>query len=153
MRIREISYEELEEASALLWKSFYQAEKKNHSMAGMEKFRDLTSAVSLSINTFDGSVLLYGLFSDGEMCAVGALRDKKHVLLLYVHPQKQKMGYGKKLLRYMEALCKGDRITLNSSDSAVSFYERMGYRVTSSRKVEKEMIFTPMMKERELNND
>ena len=71
---------------------------------------------------------------------------KKHILLLYVHPEMQKMGYGKKLLTFMENLCEGDHITLNSSDSAVTFYEKMGYAITSSRRVEEELIFTPMMK-------
>ena len=148
MEIRELCYEDLEMASLVLWKSFYAAEKNNHSMAGMEKFRDLTSAVSLSINTFDGKTLLYGLFSNEKLCAVGALREKKHIVMLYVHPEEQKKGYGVKLLSYMEAVCQGERITLNSSDVAVEFYKKMGYEVSSPRRVEEEMIFTPMIKKR-----
>ena len=148
MEIRELCYDDLEKASLVLWKSFYNAEKNNHSMAGMEKFRDLTSAVSLSINTYDGKTSLYGLFCGEDLCAVGALREKKHVVMLYVHPEEQNKGYGARLLSYMEALCNEDCITLNSSDVAVDFYKKMGYEVVSSRRVEEEMIFTPMMKKR-----
>ena len=49
MEIRELGYDDLEEASEVLWKSFYEAEKKNTSMEGMELFRDLVSPVSLSV--------------------------------------------------------------------------------------------------------
>ncbi len=148
MEIREIVYEELKEASAVLWKSFYAAEKTNHSLRGMERFRDLTSPVSLSINTFDGRVQLFGLFSQGKMLGVGALKEKKHILLLYVLPECQRSGFGSALLKEMERMCLGDCITLNSSDFAVPFYEKRGYCIKASRQVEEELIFTPMEKKR-----
>ena len=145
--IREICYEELKAASDVLWKSFYEAEKNNHSLEGMELFRDLTDPVSLSINTFDGSIALYGYFEEEKLLAVAALKQKKHVLMLYVLPSEQKKGIGKKLLEYMEKQCKSERITLNASDVAVSFYQKYGYRITGERKIENGLIGTPMEKE------
>ena len=146
MEIRELEYEDLEEASKVLWKSFYEAEKHNFSLRGMEKVRDATSPVSLSMSTVDGMIALYGAFENGALCGVGALRRGNHVLLLYVRPDHWRRGFGSALLRHMEELCAPGRITVNSSDPAVPFYEAHGYAVTGPRRVEDDYIFTPMEK-------
>ena len=144
--IRELVYEDLKSASQVLWKSFYEAEKNNHSMAGMELFRDLTDPVSLSINTFDGSVVLFGYFDNDVLKAVAALKDKSHILMLYVLPSEQGMGIGKKLLAFMERCCEGDVITLNSSDFAIPFYQHFGFTICGERNETDGLISTPMKK-------
>ncbi len=144
--IREIQYEELKAASDVLWKSFYEAEKNNYTMEGMELFRDLTAPVSLSINTFDGKIHLYGYFEDERLLAVGALKEKKHILMLYVLPGEQKKGIGNKLLLYMEKLCDANEITLNASDVAIPFYKNRGYFISGERTTADGLIGTPMTK-------
>ena len=146
---RKLEYEDLQEASLVLWRSFYFAEKNNHSIEGMERFRDLTSPVSLSINTFDEKVILFGAFLDSKMVAVGAVKEKKHILLLYVLPEFQKMGIGSEFLAYMENQCAGRQISLNASDVAVSFYAERGYKICGERTVEENLIYTPMIKKTE----
>ena len=148
MQIRELLYEELEEASLLLWKSFYEAEKKSCSMAGMELFRDLTSPVSLSMNTCDGKNVLYGVFEKKTMVAVGLLQEKRKIVMLYVHPDSWRQGYGSHLLEFMECACDSDEIVLNASDFAVDFYEKHGYEKTAPRKNENELYVTPMKKKK-----
>ena len=142
--IREIRYDELKSASNVLWKSFYEAEKNNHTMEGMELFRDLTDPVSLSINTFDGRVVLYGYFENENLLAVGALKDKHHILMLYVLPSEQNKGIGYQFLTYLEKLCSGDYISLNSSDSAITFYQKYGYCIVGQRTTKDGLIGTPM---------
>ena len=146
MQIRELLYEDLEEASLLLWKSFYEAEKKSCSMAGMELFRDLTSPVSLSMNTYDGKNVLYGAFVQKELVAVGLIREKKKIVMLYVHPDSWRQGYGAHLLEFMERACDSDEIVLNASDFAVPFYEKRGYVKIAPRRNENELYVTPMKK-------
>jgi len=146
VKIRMLAYEDFSEASNVLWKSFYFAEKNNHSMNGMELFRDLISPVSLSIHTLDGSVVLYGAFDSEKLVAVGALKNKSHILMLYVLPNYQKKGIGDRLLRELEKKCTVNKVTLNSSDFAISFYQKRGYRVCGPRKVERDLISTPMEK-------
>lgn len=144
--IREIRYEELKVASDVLWKSFYDAEKNNHTMAGMELFRDLIEPVSLSINTLDGQIRLFGYFEEKSLLAVGAIKEKKHILMLYVLPNSQKMGIGKKLLAYLESKCDAKELTLNSSDVAIPFYQRFGYLICGERNEKDGLISTPMRK-------
>ncbi len=147
MEIRELEYEDMEEASRVLWKSFYEAEKNAFSMRGMEKFRDLTSPVSLSMATFDGTLTLYGAFEENELLAVGALRAN-HVLLLYVRPDRQRLGIGSALLSFLEERAPAGNLTVNSSDGGVPFYEKHGFTVTAPRREEEDFIYTPMEKHR-----
>ena len=146
MEIRELEYEDLETASRVLWKSYYEAEKNNTPMEGMEKFRDLTSPVSLSMNTFDGSVLLYGAFENEKLVGVGALKEKRHVLLLFVLPESQRRGVGAALLSHLLSLCTANFVTVNSSDFGVSFYQKFGFSPVAPRRVEEGLVFTPMQK-------
>ncbi len=148
MEIRELRQEDLEEASYVLWKSFYEAEKTNTSMQGMEFFRDLTSPVSLSMNSYDGSIVLYGGFSSEKLEVVGAVKEKRIILMLYVRPESWRRGYGKRMLEFLENKCISYDVYLNASDCAVEFYKKCGYRVIAPRKVEHELIFTPMQKEK-----
>lgn len=144
--ICELEYKDFEIASRVLWLSFYHAEKNNHSMTGMEHFRDLTSPVSLSMNSMDPELSFYGYFQSGELLAVGALKGSGHILLLYVHPDHSGKGIGSALLEYMEEQCSADTLTVNSSDEAVSFYEKHGYTRAGERVIREELIHTPMNK-------
>ena len=116
-------------------------------MEGMELFRDLTSPVSLAMHCFSEGLQLYGLFSpQEELLAVGGVKLPDRILMLYVRFDQKKKGLGSKLLSYLESLCQGERILLNSSDEAVSFYLKHSYHVASSRTVDKGISFTPMEK-------
>ena len=148
MTIRELEYEDYDAASGLLWKSFYEAEKHTATMEGMELFRDLTAAVSLSINSMDKNLSFYGVFQGGELSAVGAIKKHSHILLLYVAPERQGCGIGCAFLQYMESICIGDTLTVNSSDFACSFYEEKGYQKAGQRTVENGLAVTPMVKKR-----
>lgn len=148
--IRGLLYEDYQDASEVLWRSFYNAEKEIHSMKGMEIFRDLTSPVSLSISAFDGSCEYFGYFLNEKLVAVGAVKEKKHILMLYVLPEYQGQGIGCRLLSYLENVCLSDVITLRSSDGALSFYKKMGFVPTGSREISQELIGTPMEKLKKL---
>lgn len=144
--IRSLVYEDYETASRVLWQSFYHAEKNIHTLKGMETFRDLTTPVSLSISAFDGSAEYFGYFLEEKLVAVGAVKEKKYILMLYVLPEFQGQGIGRKLLEFMENYCSASIITLRSSDIALSFYRLMGYIPTGPREIVGELIGTPMKK-------
>ncbi len=149
MKIRKLCYDDLKEASDVLWKSFYEAEKHNSSMAGMERFRDLTSPISLSMNTYDGKIVLYGGFHQGKMVVVGALKEENCILMLYVLPAYWRRGFGNAMLLFLEKESASDTIKLNASDFAVPFYRNRGYHIIQARREENDLIFTPMEKIKE----
>jgi len=145
MEIRELNQEEYTAASELLWKSFYWSEKDNVSLAGMEKFRDLTSPVSLSVNAFYESWIFCGCFEERELVAVGAAVEKTgKILMLYVHPERKKQGYGRAMLCELLGRLSGNEIVLNSSDEGVSFYRHFGFVALSERVLLDDLPVTPM---------
>ena len=144
--IRKLAFQDYKTASEVLWKSFYYAEKNIHSLQGMETFRDLTTPVSLSISEYDGLNEFYGYFLEEKMVAVGAIKEKKHVLMLYVLPEFQGRGIGIQLLSFLENICTSSVITLLSSDGALEFYKKNGYFVNGPRQIKDELIGTPMKK-------
>lgn len=148
MKIKKLGENEMASASKLLWESFYETEKNNFSMRGLEKFRDLTSEISLKMNTFDDYIALFGAFEGDELLGVGAVREKKHIFLLYVKKGYYRKGIGSFLLSYLESECVTDEITVNASDCGVAFYEKHGFKKVKNRTIEDDFIFTPMKKNR-----
>ena len=147
MQIREIQDDELSLASRLLWQSFYDSEKKNTSIQGMEVFRDLTDPISLAMNRVDGSFRLFGAWKCDELVGVCGVKLPSHILLLYVHPQRKKMKIGSTMLSFLlEQVIVGDEATLNSSDEAVSFYCKYGFLPCGERREEQGILYTPMKK-------
>ena len=56
---------------------------------------------------------------------------------LYVLPAEQGKGYGTKLLKYAEHICKGTPTlwVLSNNESAKKLYTKMGYRFTGNKKI------------------
>ena len=144
--IRELTFEDYDFASLLLWKSFYFAEKNVASVEGMEFFRDATQPVSLSMSAFEGETRYFGSFLNNELVGVGALKGKGHILLIYIQPEFHHRGLGSELLTYLESLASDGEVFVNASDFAVGFYKKMGYLVAGEREKEKGLITTPMKK-------
>lgn len=77
-----------------------------------------------------------------------AIRDHRHLFRLAVDPDFQGQGTGRALWRQAQAaaLAAGhpERFTVDSTGSAVLFYERLGFRVTGPRVETRGLAFVPM---------
>ncbi len=68
---------------------------------------------------------------DAGVCGVGMLSTRGEIQLCYVLPGCQSQGVGRALLEAIEAQARSwglERLRLDSSSGACSFYERAGYR-------------------------
>ena len=146
LRVRKLRSEELPAASRVLWTAYYAAEKDKTSLEGLTTFRDLTQPLSLQMNAFSGDVLFYGAFKGETLVAVGALKDRKHVLLLYVLPQEQRSGIGSRLLTKLLSFSTVPDTTVNAAPDAVPFYEKHGFTAVSPLQVKDGIRFVPMIK-------
>ena len=164
--IRELRYEEYEDASRLMWLTYYKFESKGKTMEQIEAFRDSIEAVSLSMNSFDGRMMLLGAFDkSGNLAGTGGIKlktypdemkdfvnENDHITLLFTDGEYHKKGIGRRLLQEMistaekRALLHSETvfITVNSSDFAVGFYEKNGFTKTGERTVTKDSVYTPM---------
>jgi putative acetyltransferase len=67
---------------------------------------------------------------DGEYLGFASLKDNKTIDMLYVHPDYAGEGVGTALIEALEKIAASrgaDDLTVDSSDTAVPFFERRGY--------------------------
>lgn len=88
---------------------------------------------------------------DGERAGIGSLKDNKTIDLLYVHPFHAGDGIGTTLCDALEriAMARGSReISVDSSETAVIFFEGRGYVATTRNSVpiDGEWLSTTTMK-------
>lgn len=84
----------------------------------------------------EDGVVFWGLRHDGQLLGVMGIQDKGEVTLIrhaYVWTQAQKMGFGTKLLQYLESLTEKSILigTWAAASWAISFYEKNRYALVS----------------------
>jgi GNAT superfamily N-acetyltransferase len=72
--------------------------------------------------------------------------DGDHLKMLFVLPELQRSGVGRRLLSFLRVFRAGHTITLNSAPNADAFYLAMGFRPTGPRQQQNGIVFTPMAK-------
>jgi len=72
--------------------------------------------------------------------------DCDHLKMLFVHPDLQRSGIGRRLLRFLRVFRAGHTITLNSAPNADAFYLAMGFLPTGQKQEQNGIVFTPMAK-------
>ena len=85
-----------------------------------------------------GSMLTLVVQLDGIYLGFTSLKDNKTIDMLYVHPDYAGEGIGTALVDAVEkiAAARGaETLTADASDSAVTFFERLGYEQTSRNSV------------------
>lgn len=81
----------------------------------------------------DADGLHFGVFDQGQLVTVVSLflgRESAQFRKLATVPAAQGKGFGKAILAHLAAICKKERIKLlwcNARDTAVTFYDRLGY--------------------------
>ncbi len=150
--VRKLCDGDFEEASKMIFHTFYKYILPTYTTEGVEFFRDTTSPMSFKMNTFDGSVTLYGAFSGDLLCGVIGCRGTNHICLFFTHKDYMGQGIGKKMFAHFLARTdKSNPVTVNASDYGVPIYQKLGFEVTDSRKEENGIVYTPMTYRRERN--
>ena len=72
--------------------------------------------------------------------------DGDHLKMLFVHPELQRSGIGRRLLQFLRVFRAGHTITLNSAPNADAFYLAMGFHPTGRKQQQNGIVFTPMEK-------
>lgn len=145
IKIRVLGDDDFEEASRMIFHTFYKYIMPTYTTEGIEFFRDTTSALSFKMNTFDGSVTLYGAFDGDTLCGVLASKGKNHICLFFTHKDYMGKGVGKSLFTHFLSLANKDEpITVNASDYGIPIYEKLGFEVVGERYFDHGTVHTPM---------
>lgn len=133
MEIRELTPQELPEASSIIIGGFLQFDREGASPEGLTEFTRMMEPRSLRAMTVDGSLCLYGLFPPGGgLAGVLGVRQERHIVLLFVRAEDQGKGYGERLIHDLQERCLALNpeeltLTVNASPHAVTYYARFGF--------------------------
>ena len=145
LTIRKLNENDFEEASKMIFLTFYKYILPTYTTEGVEYFRDITSPMSFKMNTYDDSITLYGAFSENLLVGVLGKKGKNHICLFFTHRDYMGKGIGKKLFNhFLTTVDKTLPITVNASDYGIKIYEKLGFKKTSSRVEENGIVYTPM---------
>jgi len=93
------------------------------------------------------------LNSDEQLLGVLAIKDKNHLFHFFVKPECQSQGVGHKLWQTFLQVFNSENyssqqfkeITVNSSDFALSFYQKLGFVMKTTRQQKNGVCYTPMI--------
>ena len=138
--IRELGKEEYDKAISLVLDVFNETEAKNYSKEGIEEFYK-----TVHDDSFISSLRIYGAFIDEVLIGVIATRNNgTHIALFFVDCGHHKQGTGRRLFEYLLNKTDSEKITVNSSVYARSFYHKLGFVDTDSEKDVHGIRFIPM---------
>ena len=143
--VRELRQDELKEASDLIFKTFYKYILPTYTMDGVEFFRDRTSPISLKMNTYDRSIVIYGAFVGTTLAGVLGSKGTNHICMFFTKNEYMGQGIGRKLFNhFLSRTNPNEPVTVNASDYGIPIYKKLGFEVVDERKEENGTVYTPM---------
>lgn len=149
MDYRELTSDDLTEASGLVWNVFAEFVAPEYAEEGVETFRTFTEAQQLTQLLAGGRFFFLGCFDGLKLAGLIAIRDYNHISLLFVGKNYQRRGIAGQLFdkakdRCLQANPQLREITVNSSPYAAGIYQRLGFKKTGDATVTDGMTFIPM---------
>ena len=146
-------YEEGQEKdiSDMIWDVFCEFEAPEYSEKGIKVFKYFINPQRLANDIRDNGFKIYCCFEGDILIGILALRNQKHISLLFVKKSHHKRGIAKELVRiiieYMQiANPHVHEITVNSSPYAVEVYKKLGFTATDTMQEKDGIIYMPMSK-------
>lgn len=104
-------------------------------------WNDLSGSAAIAERIASGEVSLVACM-DEQIVGYIAFRRTNHLSLLFVRKGYQGQGIGRSLVD--KTIRQFSEVTVNSTDVAVKFYERMGFKVSGERFLKRGAWSTPM---------
>lgn len=126
MQIRLLEEKDLVAVSALCVDAFSVAVAPSLSHEGVETFKNIASVGSfLNRMSQNNTILVYE--ENGRVIGVVELKEGRHVAMLFVSPDCQEMGIGRKLISAIMPFISADTITVKASLNSVPAYLKYGF--------------------------
>ena len=139
---------DIKSAIVLAEEVFMQFEAPIYTEAGVESFRDFLYGNGMKIRISQKNMVFWGAYTKENILAgMCAIRNSKHISLLFVHSDFHRQGIGRmlvhKAIEHIES-CGEQLITLNSSPYGLLFYKKIGFIPTDMQQLQYGIIYTPM---------
>jgi ribosomal protein S18 acetylase RimI-like enzyme len=132
----------------LIFRTFSEFIAPHYSRAGILAFLKYIRPGSLLERLQKEHFVLLAI-AQRKIIGIIEVRGNRHISLLFVDKQFQKMEIAKELLRRTLRICMKEKpdlskITVNASPNSVEIYKRLGFRPVGSEQVKKGIRYTPM---------
>ena len=145
---------QLEEALALVWDVFSTFESQDLPQEALDEFWSRIDYEYMLQRAGDGEIRFWGAYDDDYLVGVCAMRDLRHIELLYVDGEYHRQGVATNLLKHALIDCKEldetiRRITVNATPYSRGFFLKQGFRATAAEHKEEGLTVIPMALEAE----
>jgi len=148
MIIENIKLTEIVEAENLIKKVFDESAAEDYTSAGIRHFYEKISESAIRERFSNGSMIIVAK-ADNRISGYLEITNSNHIYLLFVKKEDQHKGIGRKLIEFsLNLLRENDselyNVTVNSTESAVKLYEKLGFVRLADCQYKNDMISYPM---------
>lgn len=143
MIVRKMEEKDLAAVSATCIASFLQSVADTLSEEGVSTFSKI-AASNAFLDRMNGDNVMLVADSDGKIEGVIELKEGRHVAMLFVSPERQKEGIGRKMLTSVLDYAKVDTVTVRASLSSVPAYEKYGFECKGEAGESAGLAYQPM---------
>lgn len=144
IRIAPIGPADVNGAFAVIKSAFEKLVAPGYSREGILEFYKFANPLAMRLRLLGNTMLLGARTPEGEFVGVIEVQDKRHISLLFVHPEHHRKGIASRLVKEACAACGNGDIEVNSSPYAVEAYERMGFTMLSQEQLRNGIRYVPM---------
>lgn len=133
MQIRRFNVSDAFEVSSLIRRSIIYRDNRNYSLNNIYSIANHYCVENICAKLEDK--IIYVAIEDEKIIGTATL-NKDEIMAVFIDPQSQGKGLGKKFMELLEkdAMNKGlSKVWLVAGLSAVSFYEKIGYKFVSDK--------------------
>lgn len=143
MIIRKMEEKDIEDVSATCMASFLRSVADTLSEEGISTFSKI-AASNAFLDRIKGDNLMLVSENNGKIEGVIELKEGRHVAMLFISPEHQKKGIGRKLLSSALNHAKVETVTVSASLSSVPAYEKYGFKCKGEAGESAGLAYQPM---------
>lgn len=145
MQIRPLLSAQMEQCLSLVRGVFDRFEAPDYSREGIASFYAFLDSVPGQFSS--GALKIWAALREDRLVGVLAMRDGRHICLLFVDPGFHRQGIARSLVQTAAAFAREngqEHLTVNSSPYAVPVYHRLGFSDLGPEQTADGIRFTPM---------
>jgi len=148
MNIREIQAKDVEAVSSVCLVSFSESIADSLSKEGSNTFSQIASTDAFRARIKEDNLILVAEENE-SIKGVVELKQGRHIAMLFVEPESQSKGIGRKLLLSALRHSRVNTVTVSASLPSVPAYEKYGFKCSGDIAESAGLVYQPM--EIELN--
>ncbi|ORL49899.1 GNAT family N-acetyltransferase [Pseudomonas putida] len=145
MQIRNLTPDDLPQASTLCLDAFMQAVAPSLSTQGIETFTKVAAPQAFA-ERMQGDNLMLACVAQSALAGLIELKEGRHVAMLFIAPGWQRQGIGTRLMNASLEHARVDVVTVKASLPSVPAYQRYGFTLAGEVGEFSGLVYQPMEK-------